>query len=340
MNDVIPRFILSTCLFAACASAPPPRYFRAQPLRDPPRQPAVVVVPKPMPLPGQLRPISRPSAAHPTTTEPVGPCTALSTDRRAAKRNNAVCNDVAAVIKAANSRAAQQPDKQRFFNAITTYDYVPGALYQIYAAPLRLTVIQLQPGEKIVGKPAAGDTTRWTAATVLAGLDQEQVLLKPVFPGQDTSLVINTNRRSYFLELHSLEEDAMPAVQWRYPQDEVAQLEATAAHQDVLEHTITARVTNTPEQLNFNYSISIERGKPAWVPLQVFDDGAKTFVRFPAAMLTREAPALFVVSSTKETQLVNYRVKNETYVVDHLFDQAELRVGQKDQEIVRVTRTR
>ena len=40
-----------------------------------------------------------------------------------------------------------------------------------------------------------------------------------------------------------------------------------------------------------------------------------------------------------ETQLVNYRVKNDTYVIDRLIDAAELRVGQKDQEIVRITRT-
>jgi P-type conjugative transfer protein TrbG len=338
MKHTVARSIFFAALFGACASAPPPRYVRAQPLREPPRPPAVVTVPQPMPLPGQLRPI--PSATtRPDAKEPLEPCAALSTDKRSAKRNNAVCNDVAAVIKAANNRAVQQPEKKRFFNAITTYDYIPGALYQVYTAPLRLTVIQLQPGEKVVGKPAAGDTTRWTAATVLAGADQQQVLIKPVFPGQDTSLVINTNRRSYFLELHSLEEDAMAAVQWRYPQDEVTQLEAAAARQDAVERTVTAKTTS-PDQLNFSYRIKVEKGRPAWTPIQVFDDGAKTFVRFPAAMLTREAPALFVVSSTKETQLVNYRVKNETYIVDRLFDQAELRVGQKNQEIVRITRTR
>ena len=57
-------------------------------------------------------------------------------------------------------------------------------------------------------------------------------------------------------------------------------------------------------------------------PTQVFDDGHKTFVRFPAAMLDREAPALFVLSSTGDTQLVNYRVKNDTYIVDRLFESA------------------
>jgi type IV secretion system protein VirB9 len=54
-------------------------------------------------------------------------------------------------------------------------------------------------------------------------------------------------------------------------------------------------------------------------------------------MLVREAPALFVLRD-KETQLVNYRVKGDTYVIDRLVDSAELRVGQRDQEIVRIER--
>jgi type IV secretion system protein TrbE len=88
---------------------------------------------------------------------------------------------------------------------------------------------------------------------------------------------------------------------------------------------------------NFNYSIQVIQGHPAWTPLQAFDDGRRTFVRFPPAMLVREAPALFVLRD-KETQLVNYRVKGDTYVIDRLVDSAELRVGQQDQEIVRIVR--
>jgi type IV secretion system protein VirB9 len=72
--------------------------------------------------------------------------------------------------------------------------------------------------------------------------------------------------------------------------------------------------------------------------VQVFDDGRRTFVRFPPTMLVREAPALFVLRD-KETQLVNYRMKGDFYVVDRLIDSAELRVGQQDQEIVRIVRT-
>jgi type IV secretory pathway VirB9-like protein len=54
-------------------------------------------------------------------------------------------------------------------------------------------------------------------------------------------------------------------------------------------------------------------------------------------MLVREAPALFVLRD-QQTQLVNYRVKGDTYVIDRLIDSAELRVGQQDQEIVRIVR--
>ena len=92
------------------------------------------------------------------------------------------------------------------------------------------------------------------------------------------------------------------------------------------------------DALNFNYTIQVIKGHPAWTPVQAFDDGRRTFVRFPSAMVLREAPALFVLRDS-ETQLVNYRVKNDTYVIDRLLDSAELRVGQKDQEIVRVSRT-
>jgi type IV secretion system protein VirB9 len=119
----------------------------------------------------------------------------------------------------------------------------------------------------------------------------------------------------------------------------VAQLETVAAQKDAAARETTATHVDLGA-INFGYSISVAQGKPVWTPTQVFDDGHKTFIRFPAAMLAREAPALFVVSSTNETALVNYRVKNDTYVVDRLIERAELRLGQKDQEIVRIARAR
>jgi P-type conjugative transfer protein TrbG len=207
---------------------------------------------------------------------------------------------------------------------------------------LRLTSIQLQPGERIVGKPAAGDTIRWLMGVGRSGADagqQEHLFVKPTRAGLDTTMAITTDRRTYYLELHSFEDTYMAAVQWRYPHDELAELDGAAARDEALARATTATNVNV-EALNFSYRVTVVKGKPVWAPVQVFDDGSKTFVRFPRAMLNREAPALFVLSSTDEAQLVNYRMKNDTYVVDRLIERAELRVGQKDQEIVQISRAR
>lgn len=340
MNRTATIVVMSLIGAAACAArkAPPARFVQAQPLQEPPRPPAVVAIPKPMPLPGQLRRV--PVQATPPSTP--HPCLARSLDRTSTRKNQSACTDVAAVIDIANEKAVQNPEKAGYFNAVMMYDYAAGALYQIYAAPLRLTAVQLQPGEKVVGKPAAGDTVRWVMGlgrSVAAGLEQQHVYLKPTRPGLDTTLVITTDRRTYFLELHSFEDSYMAAVQWRYPQDELTQLEAAAAQQDSLDRATTAGNISV-EALNFNYKVRVAKGKPVWTPVQVFDDGKKTFVRFPLAMLSRESPALFVLSSSNETQLVNYRVRHEYYIVDRLFERAELRVGQKDQEIVNISRER
>jgi len=120
---------------------PPPNYVRAVPLKEQPRQASIVEVPKPLPLPGQLKRVPVPSREPHPGSDKSGPAWE--------------------VIDAANRKAEAGPEAEAYFNAIMAYDFASGALYQIYAAPLRLTAIQLQPGEKIVGKPAVGDAIRW-----------------------------------------------------------------------------------------------------------------------------------------------------------------------------------
>src|SRR3546814_4519960 len=41
-------------------------------------------------------------------------------------------------------------------------------------------------------------------------------------------------------------------------------------------------------QLNFDYQVTGDR--PAWRPLRAFDDGRQTWIEFPAAISTGEAP--------------------------------------------------
>lgn len=242
------------------------------------------------------------------------------------------------VIDRANRAAAQGPEEAGYVNAIQEYVYTPGTLYQLYTAPMRVTDIALRPGERIIGNPVTGDLVRWVCAagkSMANGVDQQHVYLKPTRPGLHTNLVINTSERSYLLELHSYKDTYMAAVTWRYPQEEMAKMveDASAAS----EYKRSGSPVVSLENLNFSYRIVVSGDAPRWTPTQVFDDGRRTFIRFPKAMLVREAPGLFV-QRDGQTQLVNYVVKRELYIVPRLLDVAELRVGQEDQEIVRIER--
>lgn len=143
--------------------------------------------------------------------------------------------------------------------------------------------------------------------------------------------VITTDRRVYHLELESRASGAMAALQWRYPDDELIALqrgEAAAAAARPIASGLAV------ERLNFDYAISGD--KPAWRPLRAFDDGRQTFIEFAPSIAVGEAPPLFVIGDEGEAQLVNYRVAGRYYVVDRLFGAAELRLGGKKQQVVRI----
>lgn len=72
---------------------------------------------------------------------------------------------------------------------------------------------------------------------------------------------------------------------------------------------------------------------------RIFDDTNKVYIQFPERLDQGDAPPLFVVGSNGENQLVNYRVNGSYYIVDRLFAAAELRLGTKPQQVVRITRT-
>src|SRR3546814_5312730 len=87
---------------------------------------------------------------------------------------------------------------------------------------------------------------------------------------------------------------------------------------------------------HFNYAISGDQA--AWRPLRAFDDGRQTFVEFPASIAVGEAPPFFIIGPMGEAELANYRVRGRFYVIDRIFDVAELRLGTKKQQVVRISR--
>ncbi|KXV66377.1 P-type conjugative transfer protein TrbG [Gluconobacter oxydans] len=318
-NTIAPFMILLAPL-AACSSWKPPaiRYDdtprQAVLTPEPPKPVQVVALPEPLPLPGQLKPIPFRHAA-PDPTDP---------HQR---------------VELANSAARIQPTRAGYLNAIQVYPFSEGALYQLYAAPGEITDIALQPGEKLVGSGpvAAGDTVRWIIGDTESGAGMSKrihILLKPTRPDLTTNLVINTDRRTYHLELRSDERTYMASVSWDYPQDQIVALRGQDRDSDLGTPVATGIDLDA---LNFRYRI--EGDEAPWRPLRAFDDGRQVFIEFPTGIAQGEMPPLWVIGPQGDGQLVNYRVRGNRMIVDRLFAAAELRLGAKHQQVVRIVHT-
>ncbi len=239
-------------------------------------------------------------------------------------------------VAAANRAAMQEPKAQAFVNAVQIYPFSDGAIYQVYTAPGAVTDIALQAGETLIAV-AAGDTARWVIGDTTSGTGIEKrthILVKPFASGLATNLVVTTDRRSYHLQLTATSRTAMAALSWTYPVDALIALRK--ANEQVAATAAPVAEGLAVDNLHFNYAISGDT--PDWRPIRAFDDGRQTFVEFPASITVVEAPPLFIVGPTGEAELVNYRVRGRFYVVDRIFDAAELRLGTKKQEVVRITR--
>ena len=283
-----------------------------------------------------------PTAVAPTKAAVAAPQRRLGTTPTAPRRHRVARSHRATVattslhtVAVANRAATLEPDRQAFVNAVQVYPYADGVLYHVYTAPERMTDIALQPGE-MLGAVASGDTVRWTIGDTSSGAGdtkQTHILVKPFAAGLGTNLVVTTDRRSYHLALTSTAASAMAALSWTYPQDQLIALKH-AAEQVRAAAPVAAGLSL--EQLRFNYAVTGD--EPTWRPLRAFDDGRQTFIEFPASIAVGETPPLFLVDAKGVAQLVNYRVQGRFYVVDRIFEAAELRLGSKHQEVVRITR--
>lgn len=298
---------ITTPACAATGEIPPPAGIPGIRVAEPWRPVEVVTIAEPLPLPGQLKPIPRPmvmdGAADPRTR-----------------------------VGAANMAARIQPVRDGFINAMQVYPWMEGALFQIYAAPGQVTDIALQPGETLVGAGpvAAGDTVRWIIGDTVSGTGDGQrvhILAKPTRSDLATNLVINTDRRTYHLELRATPATYMASVSWSYPKD---QLIALGQRNAALIAKAPIATDVSLASLNFGYAITGD--KPSWRPVRAFDDGRQVFIEFPPGIGQDEMPPIFIIGAGNAAELVNYRVQNRFIVMDRLFGSAELRMGDKRSE--------
>ena len=225
--------------------------------------------------------------------------------------------------KAALDTALRMPEK--YSGAKMLYDYDERFVYEIYCKPYHITDIELEPGEEVWEAPFVSEPDVWQIGAGVSkkgGADVQHFFLKPSYSKLASNMIIITNRRIYHLNLRSYKDDYMAMVQWNYPPSMpyvMAKSESAASVKSVLSGS-------SPEFLSFDYKIKYSPfKKPAFIPIRIYDDGAKTYIEVDEQVLHGQLPALFA----EDKNIINYRVKGTLFIVDQLITKATLRLNKE-----------
>lgn len=223
---------------------------------------------------------------------------------------------------------------------IKTYVYNPNEIYQIKFMTNYQSIIELQQGEDVriitFGNPAGWSTPR---------LIDNQLFMKATEPGVKTNMIIITDRRKYFFEIMSSDEDSDSVsdaqitqyLQFFYPDlksidippktakvtlNENAMALATGRAIQQYEKRDTDMVANVGE-INTKYTYSGD-GKGI-TPVMAFDNGKKTYFRF--ANNNAVIPVISSIDHMGKETPIRTRISGEYVYVDTVENQFTLRKG-------------
>lgn len=213
-------------------------------------------------------------------------------------------------------------------NSTMVFRYAPNQMYKIYCRPGFLTDMAFKKGETVtfVG---GGDSSAWTISdTVVDGVPH--IYIKPLVDSNTTNLIVNTTKHSYHILLNTSEDWYNPMVRWNYDNERNTE---NMIQRDNDNKISMGRVEGSVDSLNFNYSVS---GNGSDAVARVFDDGKKTWIQFRGRP-NDSLPPLFVRRrGNKALQMITYRIKDNYYMVDMVFDIAELHITEND--IIKIKR--
>ena len=220
---------------------------------------------------------------------------------------------------------------------------------KITCQPLQLCDIQLQAGETVKGL-MIGDSARWNEGdgavpVVYSGGDGSpipHIVLKPTYPGLNTTLLVTTDKRTYYMKLVSSDNANLSRVGFYYPSEQIQQFEDKrkvdkAKDDEVLTDGAVPNID--PRNMHFNYKVSGDTDA-AFNPVQVFDDGTHVYVQMSDSVRTNELPAFYVLGNDGDTlELVNFSYKKPFYIINKLFDKGVLVLGlDSNQQKITITK--
>lgn len=186
-----------------------------------------------------------------------------------------------------------------------TIDYRRDQVVQIEGSAGYQVMIALAPDERIQNV-ALGDSGAWQVVTSQSG---NMLFVRPTQDGVSTNMTVITSARFYAFDLVPVAYGSPPyEVRFRYPSEAVGG--APDNLDDMGERIAKYRLSGT---------------KALW-PDTISDDGAKTYISWPADM---PLPAAFFIDEYGRERLANGNMRGGLYVIDSVHEELLFRIDQK-----------
>lgn len=234
--------------------------------------------------------------------------------------------------KKSTEEATQVPS--RWNGGTMYYDFDPDLTYEIYCQPYRVTDFLLEPGEQVIEMPFLSEEKVWEIGAGVSrsgNVDTQHFFLKPAYSGLVTAFIIITDKRVYHLLLKSFKDCYMTQVKFKYPNTMPFTLK-TDAMKESMNRLSKETVGVDPRYLSFDYRMkySIFK-KPYWLPVRVYDDGAKTYIVMNETVLHMTSPVLF----NNKNERINYSVDKTLIIINELIEKVTMRVGKEKVTIIK-----
>jgi type IV secretion system protein TrbG len=212
---------------------------------------------------------------------------------------------------------------------IGVFPYSRDQIYRVLTAPLKLTTIELEKGEKLIADPAMGDSVQWE-------IDDDKmnhVFVKPHKADLVNTLHLTTNLREYDFTLIASPAGGMfyQTVRFQYPHAPMARVSARdeAASNGSRGGADSGTIGVAPDKLNWDYSVD---GRAEFTPETVFDDGHAVWMRMPAK--AQEWPVPFILDHGDRV-VANFIRRGDFLVLQRLADEIVLRSGKDEVTVTR-----
>lgn len=211
---------------------------------------------------------------------------------------------------------------------IGVFPYSRDQIYRVLTAPLKLTTIELEKGEKLIADPAMGDSIQWE-------IDDDKmnhVFIKPHKADLVNTLHLTTNKREYDLTLISSPAGGLfyQTVRFQYPRSPMTRVSSrddSAASSD--RGTDSGTVSVAPDKLNWDYGVN---GHTEFTPEVVFDDGHAVWMRMPAKAQSWPVP---FISDHGDRVVANFIRRGDFLVLQRLADEIVLQSGKDEVTVTR-----